>query len=111
MAKVNTNNAAYLAFLPTNIILNMALFLTNSSSFHWKLVLALATFLTALAQSAAAVPHSDIQLVRCSFSESGSLGEVGWQHSSPPRANSFVFMLRHPFLFPPIFYSRRDAEI
>jgi len=39
LAKVSTNNSTHLAFLPTNIILNMVLFLTNSHSFHWKLVL------------------------------------------------------------------------
>ena len=30
------NNSTHLAFLPTNIILNMALFLINSRSFHWE---------------------------------------------------------------------------
>jgi len=62
------NNSTHLAFLSTNIILNMALFLTNSRSFHWKLVLIMATFLTALAQSAAAVPHLDLQLVPAQIS-------------------------------------------
>lgn len=50
----------------------------------------MATFLTALAQSAAAVPHLDLQLVRRSYSESGSLGEGGWQYSPPAHA------CRHP---------------
>ena len=53
MEKISTNDSTHLALLPTNFILNMALSLTNSHSLRWKLDLDLATFLTALAQSAA----------------------------------------------------------